>query len=80
MILASDSASIVNMSSSVQVHFKVKTHTKFQKIMEAYAGKRSVDATAIRFLYDGQRLAPESTPGEISSVLETHIFYHIPCL
>lgn len=47
----------------VQVHFKVKTHTKFQKIMEAYASKRSVDVAAIRLLYDGQRLDKNSTPG-----------------
>ena len=50
-------------NADLQVHFKVKTHTKFQKIMEAYAAKRSVDVAAIRFLYDGQRLAPNLTPG-----------------
>jgi hypothetical protein len=37
-----------------QVHFKVKTHTKFQRIIEAYAGKKSVDPTAIRFAQQGR--------------------------
>lgn len=50
-----------------QVHFKVKSHTKFQKIMDAYAGKRSVDVSAIRFLYDGSRLDGSSTPGKFCS-------------
>jgi hypothetical protein len=63
LVWSSRCASCSFAYDDVQVHFKVKTHTKFQKIMEAYASKRSVDVAAIRFLYDGQRLDKNSTPG-----------------
>ncbi|BDA49133.1 probable small ubiquitin-related modifier 1 [Coccomyxa sp. Obi] len=55
---------VVKDQAGTEVHFKVKSHTKFQKIMDAYAGKRSVDVSAIRFLYDGARLDGSSTPGD----------------
>ncbi|KAK9918913.1 hypothetical protein WJX75_008008 [Coccomyxa subellipsoidea] len=65
-----ENGSVINLvvkdQNDTEVHFKVKTHTKFQKIMEAYASKRSVDVAAIRFLYDGQRLDKNSTPGDHS--------------
>lgn len=40
----------------------MKTHTKMERIMEAYATKKAVQAREIRFLYDGHRLANNDTP------------------
>ena len=49
---------------------QVKSHTKMQKIMEAYAQKKGIDATQIRFLFDGKRLQHDQTPTELD--MEVH--------
>lgn len=36
--------------------------TKFEKIMHAYATKKSIEATTVRFMFEGQRLLATSTP------------------
>jgi small ubiquitin-related modifier len=45
--------------------FKVKGHTKFSKIMEAFAGKAGVQLGSVRFLYDGNTVRPEDTPDSL---------------
>ena len=41
---------------------QVKPHTNMQRIMDAYADKKSLDVSQIRFLYDGTRLTGDKTP------------------
>ena len=41
---------------------QVKPHTAMQRIMDAYAQKKGVEAKEIRFLFDGTRVRPEMTP------------------
>ncbi|KAI9015413.1 SMT3 suppressor of mif two 3-like 1 [Hyaloraphidium curvatum] len=43
-----------------------KRTTQLKKLMDAYVAKTGVDPTAIRFLYEGQRLQPGQTPDELS--------------
>ena len=44
---------------------QVKPHTKMQRIMNAYADKKSYEVNQIRFLYDGRRLTDQMTPEEL---------------
>jgi small ubiquitin-related modifier len=45
-----------------EMFFKVKKETKMSKIMEAYATRKGVNATALRFTVDGERIEKEDTP------------------
>lgn len=48
-----------------EVHFKVKVTTKFEKIMNAYCTKKSLDSKVMRFMYEGERINGEQTPQEL---------------
>mmetsp|Transcript_6484 Transcript_6484/g.6630 ORF Transcript_6484/g.6630 Transcript_6484/m.6630 type:complete len:183 (+) Transcript_6484:63-611(+) len=45
-----------------EMFFKVKKGTKMQKIMDAFAGRKGITATSLRFTVDGERIAPDQTP------------------
>ena len=45
-----------------ETFFKVKPHTKMEKIFKAYADRKGVGLTAVRFLLDGARIQPDQTP------------------
>ena len=45
-----------------EMFFKVKRTTKMQKILEAYAGRRGVQSNSLRFMFDGVRIVPDTTP------------------
>ena len=45
-----------------EMFFKVKKTTKMSKIFDAYSQRRGIASTSIRFVYDGQRVQPETTP------------------
>ena len=42
--------------------FKVKKTTKLSKMMEAYAKRRGVPVSSLRFSLDGERIGVEDTP------------------
>lgn len=48
-----------------ETHFKIKSTTKFSKVFSAYANRKGVDQASIRFVFDGQHVAPEQTPEEL---------------
>lgn len=56
---------VVKDATGGEVQFKVKTTTKFQKVFEAYAGKKSLDARSIKFLFEGQRVHETMTPADL---------------
>lgn len=45
--------------------FKVKKTTKFEKILAAFCSKKAVDASQVRFVYDGTRVNPSMTPEDL---------------
>ncbi len=45
-----------------EMFFKVKKETKMSKIIEAYATRKGVNAAALRFSMDGERIQPTDTP------------------
>lgn len=45
-----------------ETYFKVKKTTRMEKVFTTYATRKGVSVSALRFLLDGQRVAPEDTP------------------
>lgn len=45
-----------------ETHFKCKPKTPLKKIMDAYCDRNSKKIETCRFLFDGARVNPESTP------------------
>mmetsp|Transcript_13962 Transcript_13962/g.40484 ORF Transcript_13962/g.40484 Transcript_13962/m.40484 type:complete len:92 (+) Transcript_13962:62-337(+) len=56
---------LVRDQTSGEVHFKVKPHTKFSKVMDAYCSKKAVAGDSIRFMFDGSRIQRDSTPASL---------------
>lgn len=52
----------VKEGSGEEISFKVKKSTKMSKIMDAYANRRGVNVTSLRFMLDGQRVNANDTP------------------
>lgn len=63
-----------------EVYFKVKQTTKLSKLMNAYCNRVGKELSAVRFLFDGERLQPDATPeqldmedeDEIDAMVEQH--------
>ena len=50
---------VVRDQTGGEVHFKVKPHTKFTKVIEAYCNKKAVGADTIKsVVYDPRALLP----------------------
>ncbi|KAG2447319.1 hypothetical protein HYH02_007649 [Chlamydomonas schloesseri] len=56
---------VVKDQEGSEVHFKVKTKTRLEKVIDAYCKKKALDASTVRFLYDGNRVNPTSTPASL---------------
>jgi len=52
----------VKDQSGEEVFFKVKPHTQMGKIFDAYAKRRGVERTVLRFMLDGKRVLDADTP------------------
>ncbi len=50
----------------LQVVFKVKPTTRFEKILNAFCTKKAVDQQQVRFVFDGRRVSPNSTPADMA--------------
>mmetsp|Transcript_4325 Transcript_4325/g.9375 ORF Transcript_4325/g.9375 Transcript_4325/m.9375 type:complete len:93 (+) Transcript_4325:196-474(+) len=55
----------VKDQSGDQVQFKVKSHTKFEKIFSAFATKKSLDPSTLKFVFEGERVLGTHTPGDL---------------
>ncbi|KAF8576734.1 ubiquitin-like protein [Ramaria rubella] len=53
-------------STGEEVFFKIKRSTKLTKLQGAYASKVGKDVANIRFLYDGDRIGEDDTPGTLN--------------
>lgn len=70
----------VKAQDGTEVYFKVKKTTKLKKLMDAYCSRVAKEPGSIRFLFDGDRIAPDSTPqqlgmedeDEIDAMVEQH--------
>lgn len=56
---------VVKDQAGTEVHFRVKTKTKFEKIISAYCQKKGLDSKALRFVHEGTRIHGQQTPEEL---------------
>jgi len=66
----------VKDQAGVVIFFKVKPTTKMRKVFEAYAQRKGVQFSSLRFLLDGERITDEDTP----KTLELEDSDQIDCL
>ncbi|KAK9900111.1 ubiquitin-like protein [Cystobasidium minutum MCA 4210] len=52
-------------ANHAETYFKIKMTTKLGKLMTAYADRNGQDRSAVKFLYDGQRIAQDDTPAKL---------------
>jgi small ubiquitin-related modifier len=45
-----------------ETFFKIKKTTKMSKVFETYAQRKGVQSSSLRFLLDGEKINPDSTP------------------
>ena len=45
-----------------ELHFRIKRNTTFSKLMKSYADRVGVSLTALRFIFDGNRINDSDTP------------------
>lgn len=50
-----------------RMFFRVKRTTVFGKVFETFAGKLQREVRSYRFLFDGVRIEPQMTPGEVGA-------------
>ena len=48
--------------NGAKTFFKVRTTTPFSKVMKAYAKRKGVEVTSLRFSFEGQRITDTDTP------------------
>ncbi|CAO2615836.1 Small ubiquitin-related modifier 1 [Lemmus lemmus] len=58
---------VIGQDSS-EIHFKVKMTTHLKKLKESYCQRQGVPMNSLRFLFEGQRIADNHTPKEVSMV------------
>lgn len=62
--------------SSTDVYFKIKKTTQLKKVMDAFCKRTGKDNTALRFLYEGERIQDSDTPASLDiadgDVIEAH--------
>eukprot|EP00474_Spongospora_subterranea_P008443 CRZ08901.1 hypothetical protein [Spongospora subterranea] len=63
----------VKSQDGTAVFFKVKKHTPFKKLMEAFCKRSGKDMANVKFLFDGQRIREDQTPAELDMVDEDEI-------
>jgi hypothetical protein len=50
-----------------EIFFKCKMTTPLNKLMNAFCTRQGIAMNSVRFLFDGQRLTPNTTPKEVRS-------------
>mmetsp|Transcript_10251 Transcript_10251/g.29432 ORF Transcript_10251/g.29432 Transcript_10251/m.29432 type:complete len:93 (+) Transcript_10251:75-353(+) len=55
----------VKDQDNAEVHFKVRTGTKFKKIFDAFLQRKSLQPGSVRFLFDGERVREDQSPQEL---------------
>ena len=48
-----------------ETFFKVKKTTKMSKVFDAYASRKGVQASCLRFFLDGERINADQTPKQL---------------
>lgn len=74
-----ESESHINLKvsdGSSEIFFKIKRSTPMRRLMEAFCKRQGKTMDTLRFLVDGTRVGPDSTPDELDledgDVIEAH--------
>ena len=57
------------------VHFKIKKNTPLKKLMSAYCERQGLQKSAIRFVFDGNRINENNTPLEVSEACSNRLLW-----
>ncbi|CAN6647282.1 ubiquitin-like protein Smt3p [Trichomonascus vanleenenianus] len=57
--------SIKVTDSNTEVYFKIKKTTQLKKVMDTFCKRTGKDPSALRFLYEGERVQPDDTPSSL---------------
>jgi len=49
-----------------ELYFKLKPHTRLQKVMDAFCDRQGKDVRAVRFLFEGERIQLDDTAEDVS--------------
>jgi hypothetical protein len=67
---------VVRDMQNNEIHFKLKSSAKMEKLMNVYCARQGKNPKATRFFFDGERVLPESTPESLEmsdgDMLEVH--------
>lgn len=72
-------AVIVRDSHGSEVTFKIKKHTKLNKLMNAFCERQGKSPTQLRFFFDGTRITGEDTPESVCLLSYHHSYHHFAC-
>lgn len=53
--------------------FKVKRTTKMSKVFDAFASRKNLQSSALRFILNGERVSADQTPGDLDMSDDDHI-------
>lgn len=56
----------VKDAQSREIVFKLKLTTPLRKLMDAYCTRQGLAPESVRFLYEGERIERDQTPGDLS--------------
>ena len=64
-------------ADGVEIFFQIKNSTKLKKLMNVYCKKQGLVPGSVRFTFDGTRINPETTAGEMEmdndDVIDAHV-------
>ncbi|OHT07166.1 Small ubiquitin-related modifier 2 [Tritrichomonas foetus] len=49
-----------------EIYFKVKRSAKMRRLFSAFCKRSNIDATTIRFFYQGERIEDDQTPDDLN--------------
>lgn len=55
----------VKSTDGNEIFFKIKRTTVLKKLMDAYCARQGVNASTVRFLFDGDRIQDSATPADL---------------
>ena len=68
-----------------EIFFKIKKSTPLQKLMNAYCSRQGYYPSAVRFIFDGERIKGDDTPDKVCTIyiyiyiyILLHLLFNIP--
>jgi hypothetical protein len=59
-----------------ELHFKVSMSIKLQKVFDVYSSKKNLTMSALKFLFDGERLSGDMSPEHLGIYI-LNLYIHV---